>query len=183
MLVQVPGDFCHKLPSFFQGAQDMRIVVCSPASVCHGWRLHLRTLLVVCSNVQKVAIICTACLLWAAMTVRGPLTSAVMFSQAHTKLCKSMFAEGDISSLHLERCMRLLPHHGDTGGFFVAVLQKVAELPQSAFVAAPKCAPDYPHQCTPRPMSATHVTRTCVTEALIDLTYAEAVACMGRTCR
>ncbi|KAK9905535.1 hypothetical protein WJX75_001721 [Coccomyxa subellipsoidea] len=58
--------------------------------------------------------------------------------QAHAKLTRSMFAESDISALHLERCMRLLPHHGDTGGFFVAVLQKVAELPQSAFVAAPK---------------------------------------------
>jgi tRNA (cytosine34-C5)-methyltransferase len=23
-----------------------------------------------------------------------------------------------------ERCMRILPHHQDTGGFFVAVLQK-----------------------------------------------------------
>ena len=29
--------------------------------------------------------------------------------------------------LHLERAMRFLPHHQDTGGFFVAVLEKVAE--------------------------------------------------------
>ncbi|EIE23789.1 tRNA-methyltransferase, partial [Coccomyxa subellipsoidea C-169] len=73
-----------------------------------------------------------------------PLTCAVTCAQAHAKLCKSMFAEGDLSSLHLERCMRLLPHQGDTGGFFVAVLQKVAELPASAFTAAPKCAPAVP---------------------------------------
>jgi 16S rRNA C967 or C1407 C5-methylase (RsmB/RsmF family) len=54
------------------------------------------------------------------------------------KLLPSMFA-GDTSELHLERCLRLLPHRDDTGGFFVAVLQKVAELPQSAFVF--KCGP------------------------------------------
>ena len=72
------------------------------------------------------------------------LTCVIMWPQAHAKLTKSMFSEGDISALHLERCMRLLPHHGDTGGFFVAVLQKVAELPKSAFVAAPKCAPGCP---------------------------------------
>lgn len=32
--------------------------------------------------------------------------------------------------LPLERCMRLLPHHQDTGGFFVAVMEKVAEWPK-----------------------------------------------------
>ena len=31
------------------------------------------------------------------------------------------------AALHLERCMRVLPHDGDTGGFFVAVLRKTAE--------------------------------------------------------
>ncbi|XP_015118498.1 tRNA (cytosine(34)-C(5))-methyltransferase [Diachasma alloeum] len=30
---------------------------------------------------------------------------------------------------HLEKCMRILPHHQDTGGFFVAVLEKVKALP------------------------------------------------------
>ena len=32
--------------------------------------------------------------------------------------------------LPLERCMRLLPHHQDTGGFFVAVMEKVSEWPK-----------------------------------------------------
>ena len=36
---------------------------------------------------------------------------------------------GDPSPHPLERCMRFLPHHSDTGGFFVAVLAKTAELP------------------------------------------------------
>ncbi|GIX74820.1 hypothetical protein CDAR_73862 [Caerostris darwini] len=31
--------------------------------------------------------------------------------------------------LHLEHCIRILPHHQDTGGFFVAVLQKNGKLP------------------------------------------------------
>ncbi|XP_076628287.1 tRNA (cytosine(34)-C(5))-methyltransferase Nsun2 isoform X2 [Colletes latitarsis] len=35
----------------------------------------------------------------------------------------------DASKFHFERCMRILPHHQDTGGFFVAVLEKVKSLP------------------------------------------------------
>ena len=66
--------------------------------------------------------------------------------QAHAKLFGSMFAREDAGELHLERCMRLLPHQADTGGFFVAVLQKVAELPPSAFVTAPTC--DLPPSCS-----------------------------------
>ena len=29
-----------------------------------------------------------------------------------------------LRELHLERCMRVLPHYQDTGGFFIAVLEK-----------------------------------------------------------
>ena len=43
------------------------------------------------------------------------------------KLIPSMFPQGDEAELHLERCMRFLPHHSDTGGFFVAVLEKTRE--------------------------------------------------------
>ncbi|XP_012216033.2 tRNA (cytosine(34)-C(5))-methyltransferase isoform X2 [Linepithema humile] len=35
----------------------------------------------------------------------------------------------EVSRFHLERCMRILPHHQDTGGFFVAILEKIAPLP------------------------------------------------------
>ncbi|RHY35173.1 hypothetical protein DYB32_000316 [Aphanomyces invadans] len=45
------------------------------------------------------------------------------------RLTRSMFPPDDNSSVHLERCMRFLPHDQNTGGFFVAVLQKVAPLP------------------------------------------------------
>lgn len=43
----------------------------------------------------------------------------------------SMFpaAEDEAGAFPLERCMRVLPHHGDTGGFFIAVLDKVADMP------------------------------------------------------
>ena len=31
--------------------------------------------------------------------------------------------------LHLDRCLRFLPHHNDDGGFFVAILRKTKPLP------------------------------------------------------
>uniref|UniRef100_A0A8D8X5V2 tRNA (cytosine(34)-C(5))-methyltransferase n=1 Tax=Cacopsylla melanoneura TaxID=428564 RepID=A0A8D8X5V2_9HEMI len=46
----------------------------------------------------------------------------------HTQVRPSMFPTGD-PSFHLERCLRLLPHQQDTGGFFIAVLEKVRPLP------------------------------------------------------
>ena len=44
------------------------------------------------------------------------------------KLSPSMFCTPEKAALPLGRCMRFLPHHNDTGGFFVAVLEKVAPL-------------------------------------------------------
>ncbi len=41
-----------------------------------------------------------------------------------------MFPDAESDKLPLERCMRILPHHSDTGGFFIAVFQKVAKYPQ-----------------------------------------------------
>lgn len=32
----------------------------------------------------------------------------------------------EVATLPLERCMRLLPHDQDTGGFFIAVFRKIA---------------------------------------------------------
>lgn len=46
----------------------------------------------------------------------------------HTQVRPQMFPSGDPSH-HLERCLRLLPHQQDTGGFFIAVLEKVRPLP------------------------------------------------------
>ncbi|KAJ3305691.1 hypothetical protein HDV03_001099 [Kappamyces sp. JEL0829] len=40
-------------------------------------------------------------------------------------LLPSMFPQQDADDLHLERCMRIYPHHQNTGGFFIAVLEKL----------------------------------------------------------
>ncbi|XP_037651965.1 RNA cytosine C(5)-methyltransferase NSUN2 [Sebastes umbrosus] len=50
----------------------------------------------------------------------------------HTQIRPTMFPPNDpekLASMHLERCMRILPHHQNTGGFFVAVLVKKAPMP------------------------------------------------------
>uniref|UniRef100_A0A4W4GKQ4 tRNA (cytosine(34)-C(5))-methyltransferase n=1 Tax=Electrophorus electricus TaxID=8005 RepID=A0A4W4GKQ4_ELEEL len=50
----------------------------------------------------------------------------------HTQIRPTMFPPTDdekLQSMKLERCMRILPHHQNTGGFFVAVLVKKAPMP------------------------------------------------------
>ncbi|XP_071447980.1 tRNA (cytosine(34)-C(5))-methyltransferase [Hetaerina americana] len=51
-----------------------------------------------------------------------------------TQIRPTMFPPSpeNAAHFHLDRCIRLLPHHQDTGGFFVAVLQKVSSLPWEA---------------------------------------------------
>ena len=41
----------------------------------------------------------------------------------------SMFPPSNSTTLGLHKCIRLLPHRNDTGGFFVALLRKVRPLP------------------------------------------------------
>lgn len=41
---------------------------------------------------------------------------------------KSMFPSSLSCEQHLEWCMRLLPHHQNTGGFFVCLLEKIGEI-------------------------------------------------------
>ncbi|XP_048224301.1 RNA cytosine C(5)-methyltransferase NSUN2 [Perognathus longimembris pacificus] len=50
----------------------------------------------------------------------------------HTQIRPTMFPPKDpekLQAMHLERCLRILPHHQNTGGFFVAVLVKKASMP------------------------------------------------------
>jgi hypothetical protein len=42
-----------------------------------------------------------------------------------SKVSETMFPQADLKELNIEYCMRFLPHHQDTGGFFVCVLEKV----------------------------------------------------------
>ncbi|XP_061838377.2 RNA cytosine C(5)-methyltransferase NSUN2 isoform X1 [Nerophis lumbriciformis] len=71
---------------------------------------------------------------WKLMTKEGkwyPDWSAVPSSR-HTQIRPTMFPPTDaqkLADMHLERCMRILPHHQNTGGFFVAVLMKKAPMP------------------------------------------------------
>ncbi|CAH8446215.1 unnamed protein product [Heterobilharzia americana] len=41
----------------------------------------------------------------------------------------SLFPPINVTDLHLERCRRVLPHDQNTGGFFIAILEKIAPLP------------------------------------------------------
>lgn len=56
------------------------------------------------------------------------------------KLTETMFASAATRELPLARAMRFLPHTQDTGGFFVAVLDKVAECSALANTHAPLTA-------------------------------------------
>ncbi|XP_004597971.2 RNA cytosine C(5)-methyltransferase NSUN2 [Ochotona princeps] len=50
----------------------------------------------------------------------------------HTQIRPTMFPPEDpekLEAMHLERCLRILPHHQNTGGFFVAVLVKKSPMP------------------------------------------------------
>ncbi|KAK2830121.1 hypothetical protein Q5P01_018052 [Channa striata] len=71
---------------------------------------------------------------WKLMTKEGQWYSdwSEVPSNRHTQIRPTMFPQKDpekLASLHLERCMRILPHHQNTGGFFVAVLVKKAPMP------------------------------------------------------
>lgn len=57
-----------------------------------------------------------------------------------SKMAESLFPPPpeEASSMHLERCLRLLPHTQDTGGFFVALLRKRARLPLAARLHRPR---------------------------------------------
>ncbi|TDH04295.1 hypothetical protein EPR50_G00151520 [Perca flavescens] len=71
---------------------------------------------------------------WKLMTKEGQWYSdwSEVPSHRHTQIRPTMFPPTDpekLASMHLERCMRILPHHQNTGGFFVAVLVKKALMP------------------------------------------------------
>ncbi|KAF7240469.1 tRNA (cytosine(34)-C(5))-methyltransferase [Varanus komodoensis] len=53
-------------------------------------------------------------------------------SKLQTQIRPTMFPlkdEEKLKALHLEHCLRILPHHQNTGGFFVAVLIKKSPMP------------------------------------------------------
>lgn len=50
------------------------------------------------------------------------------------RITESMFPRAEYASLGLERAMRILPHLQDSGGFFIAVLEKVDELAANSYM-------------------------------------------------
>ena len=48
------------------------------------------------------------------------------FNETNEKFLKSMFPPACVATLGMEKCMRIYPFDQNTGGFFVAVLEKVA---------------------------------------------------------
>uniref|UniRef100_A0A4W6FMW6 tRNA (cytosine(34)-C(5))-methyltransferase n=1 Tax=Lates calcarifer TaxID=8187 RepID=A0A4W6FMW6_LATCA len=83
---------------------------------------------------------------WKLMTKEGQWFSdwSEVPSSRHTQIRPTMFPPKDpekLASMHLERCMRILPHHQNTGGFFVAVLEKKSLMPwNKRYPKAPKGA-------------------------------------------
>ncbi|XP_037655082.1 RNA cytosine C(5)-methyltransferase NSUN2 isoform X2 [Choloepus didactylus] len=58
----------------------------------------------------------------------------------HTQIRPTMFPPKDpakLQAMNLARCLRILPHHQNTGGFFVAVLVKKSSMPWNK--RQPKC--------------------------------------------
>ncbi|CAJ0919554.1 unnamed protein product [Ranitomeya imitator] len=69
----------------------------------------------------------------------------------HTQIRPTMFPRDEMKmkEMNLHRCLRILPHHQNTGGFFVAVLIKKAPMPWNrrqpkALRRAPAAVPDVP---------------------------------------
>uniref|UniRef100_A0A672LMK0 tRNA (cytosine(34)-C(5))-methyltransferase n=1 Tax=Sinocyclocheilus grahami TaxID=75366 RepID=A0A672LMK0_SINGR len=80
---------------------------------------------------------------WKVMTKEGQWYSdwSEVPTSRHTQIRPTMFPPTDpekLANMKLERCMRILPHHQNTGGFFVAVLVKKAPMPWNR--RYPKCA-------------------------------------------
>uniref|UniRef100_A0A671LBH5 tRNA (cytosine(34)-C(5))-methyltransferase n=1 Tax=Sinocyclocheilus anshuiensis TaxID=1608454 RepID=A0A671LBH5_9TELE len=75
---------------------------------------------------------------WKVMTKEGQWYSdwSEVPTSRHTQIRPTMFPPTDpekLANMKLERCMRILPHHQNTGGFFVAVLVKKAPMPWNRF--------------------------------------------------
>ncbi|KAM7372899.1 hypothetical protein PAMP_007792 [Pampus punctatissimus] len=124
---------------------------------------------------------------WKLMTKDGQWFSdwSEVPSSRHTQIRPTMFPPKDpekLASMHLERCMRILPHHQNTGGFFVAVLVKKAPMPwnkrfpklrkdnSSSSTAQTECSPaaTTPADAPCLPESAAEEGEEAVTEGKVE---------------
>ncbi|RKP36525.1 S-adenosyl-L-methionine-dependent methyltransferase [Dimargaris cristalligena] len=67
-------------------------------------------------------------------------------NRAHSKCLPTLFPPANVADLHLDRCLRIYPHLQNTGGFFVAVLEKVKPLSKqdALYMETPAKAEDPP---------------------------------------
>uniref|UniRef100_A0A8C1AC47 tRNA (cytosine(34)-C(5))-methyltransferase n=1 Tax=Cyprinus carpio carpio TaxID=630221 RepID=A0A8C1AC47_CYPCA len=91
---------------------------------------------------------------WKVMTKEGQWFSdwSEVLKSRHTQIRPTMFPPTDpekLASMKLERCMRILPHHQNTGGFFVAVLVKKAPMPWNRRYPKVLGNPDLPAEGNP----------------------------------
>ncbi|XP_036948231.1 RNA cytosine C(5)-methyltransferase NSUN2 [Acanthopagrus latus] len=112
---------------------------------------------------------------WKLMTKDGQWYSdwSHVPSSRHTQIRPTMFPPTDpekLASMHLERCMRILPHHQNTGGFFVAVLVKKAPMPWNK--RYPKLRKDVSSlsaaQTGDSPAASTPVDTPCLPESAME---------------
>lgn len=63
---------------------------------------------------------------WKVMNSSGTVFESIdQVPETERKVVKSMFPQEDCEDMGLENCLRIYPHVQDTGGFFVAVFEKV----------------------------------------------------------
>jgi multisite-specific tRNA:(cytosine-C5)-methyltransferase len=96
-----------------------------------------------CGGVAKVKLLDTADMLpglvrtkgltdWSIMSRTGQIyeswAEAEQYEPDGSKVVPGMFAPEAEEKIPLEHCMRVYPHQQDTGGFFIAVLEKLSEI-------------------------------------------------------
>jgi hypothetical protein len=77
----------------------------------------------------------------AAQAGMSPLEKTMWPPSAATVESAGFGSEATGEGLHMERCARLLPHDNDTGGFFLALIEKTAEIAGTAGRLATVCTP------------------------------------------
>lgn len=69
---------------------------------------------------------------WSIMSRTGQIFESWAEAQQHeadgSKIVPGMFAPEAEEKIPLQHCMRVYPHQQDTGGFFIAVLEKLSEI-------------------------------------------------------
>ena len=69
---------------------------------------------------------------WSIMSRNGQISEsypeAEQYESKDSKIVPGMFAPNAEEEIPLQHCMRVYPHQQDTGGFFIAVLEKLSEI-------------------------------------------------------